>query len=153
MIMANKKEYLEAKEKERQKVFDEICYKMEIENLSLNSILKIEGMPAVSTFYAWILSDEKKQKKYACACEVRADNLFEELLTISDATDKDVIIDMDGNKVTNHNVIQRDRLRVDSRKWILSKMMPKKYGDKLDMTIDTKGVKPIITRRRNKDDE
>jgi len=30
--------------------------------------------------------------------------------------------------------VQRDRLRVDTRKWYLSKIMPKKYGDKLDVT-------------------
>ena len=48
------------------------------------------------------------------------------------------MIDEDGNKNVNHHVIQRDRLRVDSRKWALSKMNPKKYSDKLDLTNNGK---------------
>ena len=49
------------------------------------------------------------------------------------------IIDKDGNEVVNHNVIQRDRLRVDTRKWYLSKLNPKKYSDKIQ--VDTSEFK------------
>ena len=36
-------------------------------------------------------------------------------------------------KLQDHEHIQRARLRVDTRKWMLSKMLPKLYGDKLDV--------------------
>ena len=65
----------------------------------------------------------------------------------------DVIINEEGNPITNHNVIQRDRLRVDARKWALSKMNPKKYGDKQAIEMDIKEEKPftfkIIDGRSN----
>jgi hypothetical protein len=36
-------------------------------------------------------------------------------------------------------------LRIDARKWILSKMVPKKVGDKTDITTNGKDVNiPII---------
>jgi len=34
-------------------------------------------------------------------------------------------------EVANNEVLQRSRLRVDTRKWIMSKILPKRYGDKL----------------------
>lgn len=88
-----------------------------------------------ATFFEWIDKDSDKAKQYARACEDRADMIFEEILEIADKQDSDVI-EIDGNIVTNHNVINRSRLQVDARKWALSKMNPKKYGDKLDITSD-----------------
>ena len=37
---------------------------------------------------------------------------------------------VDGKEIINQDVIARSRLRVDARKWIASKLLPKKYGDK-----------------------
>jgi hypothetical protein len=44
-------------------------------------------------------------------------------------------------EVVNTEHIQRSRLRVDARKWIASKLKPKKYGDKMDVTSDGKAIK------------
>lgn len=52
--------------------------------------------------------------------------------------------------VANGEHIQRSRLRVDTRKWFLSKVLPKLYGDKLDITSDHKPLQVSIidpTRR------
>lgn len=43
---------------------------------------------------------------------------------------------------------KRDRLRVDTRKWLASKLKPKKYGDKVDLTHSGPGGKPIETVSR-----
>jgi hypothetical protein len=51
------------------------------------------------------------------------------------------IIDISDDKLGDP---QRDRLRVDARKWLLSKMLPKKYGDKLDVTSDGEKM-PVVT--------
>lgn len=84
-------------------------------------------------------------EQYARAREQRADNIFEEILDIVDCEDNDIYLDDDGNPRTNHDVIQRDRLRVDARKWMLGKMAPKKYGDKLDITSDGEKVQGGVT--------
>jgi hypothetical protein len=80
-------------------------------------IASLKGRMSASTFYE-MLKDETKSKMYARAREDRADLMADEILLISDAKDTDV---------------NRDRLRVDTRKWLLSKLQPKKYGDKLDI--------------------
>ena len=114
------------------------------EGNSLRKTLLSEGMPDSRTFYKWIDKDEEKLLQYARATELRADNIFEEILNISDATENDVILDGEGNPITNHNVIQRDRLRVDSRKWMAGKMNPKKYGDKMQQDINIKTEQPLF---------
>ena len=115
-------------------IFASICTKL-TEGNSLRSVLKQKGMPSYETFYKWLKKDILKSKQYTHACEVRAEKIFEDILSISDSTKDDKIIDDDGKEIVNHNVIQRDRLRVDARKWMLGKMNPKKYSDKIQ--VDT----------------
>jgi hypothetical protein len=91
------------------------------------------------TFYEWIDNDEDKSKRYARACETRADKLADEILHIADDSTNDTkVIDKGGNSIEIENTewVNRSKLRVDSRKWLLSKLAPKKYGDKLDVTTD-----------------
>lgn len=121
-------------EKEITLLFKTICNRIE-EGEAVRTILKEKEMPNTETFYKWIDNDENKAKRYARACEDRATTIFEEILTIADDQECDVYKDADGVVQTNHNVIQRARLRVDSRKWIISKLQPTKYGDKVDINI------------------
>lgn len=133
-------------QKEIEEIFDKVCERIE-NGEAVRTILKDKDMPDSVTFYKWVDNDKNKLKQYARACEARAEEMFEDILKIVDATEDDVIVDENGNFITNHNIIQRDRLRADARKWMLSKMMPKKYGDKLDMSLETTEIKPIITKR------
>lgn len=119
-------------EKEKSKIIDTVCDEL-IEGKALRRVLT-ELQINYKTFYNWIDKDEKKAQQYARATELRAEYMAEEILTIIDATEDDIIINDEGKPITNHNVIQRDRLRADKRQWLMSKMMPKKYGDKLDVT-------------------
>lgn len=82
-----------------------------------------------SMFYDWGVN---KTDNYARACDERAMLIFEDCLDIADKQDKDVITTPDG-EVINHNIIQRNKLQIDTRKWFLSKMLPAKYGDKLEI--------------------
>jgi len=90
--------------------------------------------PSRSQFYAWLVDDKELSDKYARAMELRAEILFDEVLDIADDQESDIYIDNEGLEQTNHNVIARSRLRVDARKWAASKLNPKKYGDKIDLT-------------------
>lgn len=114
--------------------FKQILLSIE-EGNSLRATLKREGMPTSTTFYEWIDNDEQKALHYARACEKRADTIFEEILEIADDASNDFsLADIgDGIQVEKFNSehVQRSRLRVDSRKWMLGKMNPKKYGDKI----------------------
>jgi hypothetical protein len=112
-------------------LFDEVM--IDIAESGMAAITALKGKMSVSTFYD-LLKDSEKSKRYARATEMRADRIAEEIMTIADNQEGDVYKNADGVEFINHNVINRARLRVDSRKWILAKMNPKKYGDKIDMT-------------------
>lgn len=80
-------------------------------------------------------------ERYARAMAVRADIMAEAMLDIADeectmvrsAKHPNAKADEDGNieVVFDSTAVARNRLRVDARKWYLSKLAPKKYGDKL----------------------
>jgi hypothetical protein len=117
--------------------FDLILRDIQENGLSLRKALGGYGMPSSKTFYEWLDNDEGKIKRYARACEARADVIFDEIVELADKQDADVVgEDQFGNPIVNHNIIQRNRLQVDTRKWMLAKMNPKKYGDKVEHSGD-----------------
>lgn len=107
---------------------------------SLRSALKKFTPLRMGTFHNWCDKDKSKGDRYARATEKRAEAIFEDILNIADENLKDTYIDADGIERTDHDVIQRARLRVDARKWVLAKMHPTKYGDKLDVTSGNKAL-------------
>jgi len=133
-------------DKEKTDIVNDICDSVSNGIATRNAILK-NKIP-FKTFYEWIDADGIKSKQYTRATELRAELMADELMTISDSTADDIIIDERGNEIINHNVIQRDKLRIDTRKWLMSKMMPKKYGENKSVDLTTLGEKitqPPIT--------
>ena len=131
--------------KEIEKIFNSICNRIELGE-SLRKILKEDSMPSSRTFFKWVDLDEEKVKQYARACELRADILFEEMIEIADTPIEGVVIETDDNGRTKEkkgDMLGHRRLQIDARKWILSKMNPKKYGDKLEIDQN------IIDKRKN----
>lgn len=114
-----------------QETADTICLRLS-EGESLRTICKDEEMPGASTVFQWLAARSEFAEQYARAREAQADHMAEEILQIADDGQNDTYQTDDGPAV-NHDVVARSRLRVDARKWLASKMAPKKYGDKLDM--------------------
>lgn len=106
-----------------QEVADRICEELAI-GKSLRSVCLSEDMPAIRTIFNWFRSHPEFLLQYEKAKQESADAMSEEVLEIAD----------------NENMedVQRARLRVDTRKWLMAKMKPKKYGDKMDVTTDGK---------------
>jgi len=113
---------------------------------SLLKICEDDEMPDRTTVHRWLLEKDKKEfyNKYEEAINIRTENMFDELNNIADISDK-------------QESAQRSRLRVDTRKWYLSKVMPKKYGDKLDLTTDGEKLPtpiiPLTNVQRNDSNE
>ncbi|WP_342711523.1 terminase small subunit protein [Bradyrhizobium sp. B124] len=107
-----------------------ICDRM-AEGESLRTICKADDMPARSTVFLWLAAHKEFSDLYARATDARAHLLAEEILQISDDGSNDTYRDSDGNVMTDHDVIARSRLRVDSRKWLAARLAPRKYGDKI----------------------
>ena len=128
-------------EKEREQLFETIFELIE-NGKSLRKALATVKLSS-STFFIWIDENENKSKQYARACEERAEALLDEMLDIVDDTRNDYV-EMDTGEdgasehvldaKPNYELIQRSRLRYDARKWLISKLNPKKYGEKVDVT-------------------
>ena len=121
---------------EREKLFETIFELIE-NGKSLRKALATVKLSS-STFFIWIDENENKSKQYARACEERAEALLDEMLDIVDDKSNDIIETDLGDGIIvekpNNEVIQRSRLRYDARKWLISKLNPKKYGEKMDVT-------------------
>lgn len=73
-------------------------------------------MPHESTVRLWVTDDRNGfSTQYTRAREAQMDALAEDILEIADGPDADV---------------NRARLRVDTRKWLMSKIAPKRFGDR-----------------------
>lgn len=108
---------------------------------SLRKICEDEGLPEARTVHYWLLDPEKKEffQQYAKAREIQAEQLFDELLEIADQS-SDVIV---GDDKSDNARVQSSKLKVDTRKWYLSKVLPKKFGEKVDVTSGGKPT-PIL---------
>ncbi|MFQ1023213.1 terminase small subunit [Avibacterium paragallinarum] len=112
-----------------QEVADDICTLL-ANGESLRKICDRPGMPSLSMVFRWLNENEQFRDQYARARESQADFLFDEILDIADcATPEDVSV---------------AKLRVDSRKWYITKVAPKKYGDK--QTVEHSGEVKIEQR-------
>lgn len=112
---------------------------------SLRTVCKDDDMPAMSTVFTWFRKHPEFTEHYEKAKQEATDAMAEEILDISDDSVNDYSeeVNIDGSikvKVNQEN-IQRARLRVDTRKWLMAKMKPKKYGEKVDVTSDGKAIK------------
>lgn len=98
-----------------QEIADTIC-KALAEGKSLRSICREEGMPTEAAVRMWAADDrEGFYSQYTRARDIGLDCVAEEVFEIADHG-------------SDH---QRDRLKFDARRWYLSKLAPKRYGDKI----------------------
>jgi hypothetical protein len=111
---------------------------------AVRNVLKDKGMPDAVTFYRWLENDNEKVKQYTGACEARGDAIFDEIIEIADDSQNDFIEKDTGDGIVasqfNSEHVQRSRLRIDARKWVASKLNPKKYGDKIDHTTNGENI-------------
>lgn len=127
-------------------IADKICAEIATSTKSLKTICKADDMPSVMTVLRWLRKDEGGFcALYARAKEEQADFMAEEMIEIADDSSEDLMtIEKNGKtiQVENKEVTNRSRLRVDTRKWIASKLKPKKYADKIDVGYRDKDGNP-----------
>lgn len=128
-------------------IADEICRRLRDGEL-LKSICRTKGLPSKATVLTWANDTSHPfSDRYARAREIGYAHLAEEILEISDNSEGDFIErpgkDGEMTKVVDHEAIARARLRVNSRKWMLSKMLPRVYGDRLVTELTGKDGGPV----------
>lgn len=119
---------------------NKICEVISTTSFGLRHISKMEGMPGVTTILRWLRDDEAFRLQYARAKEDQADFMAEEILEIADDGSNDLMTIVKGKESytqENKEVTSRSKLRVEARKWLASKLAPKKYGDKVFNHVTT----------------
>lgn len=99
-------------------------------------------LPCKRVFIDWVNNDENLRNRYTYAREDREEHIFEEILAIADDGKNDYCMDKEGKVYMDHEHVQRSKLRIDARKWMLAKMRPNKYGDSAKVDLNS-GGKPI----------
>lgn len=127
-----------------QEVFDKICVRI-AEGESLRKICKDDDMPSLVNVWRWLNNSEELSKQYARAREEQAETLVDEMIDIADYKKDDTYFDENGKEVINQEAIARSRLRVDARKWVASKLKPKKFGDFTKVQAEVKDTSTTST--------
>ena len=97
---------------------------------SLSSILRRDGMPSYSWAKQQLRADTELRRMYDQAIEDRGDRLAEELIELAF---KPLPEGLDGREQSA--LVQLRRLQVDTLKWASSKLRPRAYGDRLDVSV------------------
>jgi hypothetical protein len=114
---------------DRAEIVPRLCALME-QGQSMRKAALAVGVPE-STARLWESEDATIAAQYTRAREIGFDAVADETLAIADNTDEDA---------------QSRRVRVDTRKWLLAKQAPKRYGDK--MTVAGDAENPVVTVTR-----
>lgn len=125
----------------------EICERLAAGE-SLLQICKSPGLPTPSTVRQWVVADWMGfAGHYTRAREAGLDVLAEQCLTIADnpAPGEVVEVGPDGaRKVTRADQLGHRRLQFDARRWYLSKLAPKRFGDRVATELSGPDGGPIV---------
>jgi hypothetical protein len=136
-----------------QKIADIICKRLS-DGESLRAICRDDGMPAESTVRDWVRTDYQGfAAQYTRAREIGYLVMAEELLELSDKPNIGTkeVSKATGLEITTGDNVDRTRLQIDTRKWLLSKMLPKIYGDK--QQIEHSGTLTLSDRMKRAEDK
>lgn len=133
-------------------LFEKVLYRIS-SGESVAAICTDEDMPSQDSFYKWVREKDGLAERYAHAREAQADAIFDDILSIADEGKNDWMErsgeDNEGWQLNGEHM-QRSKLRIDARKWMASKLAPKKYGDKIQHTGDGGGPLQIERVRYSK---
>lgn len=123
-----------------QDLVNEICKRIAVGE-SLRSICDDAQMPEKITILRWLSSDSFPgfSTQYAKARQQGLEVMADDLNDIADHGTNDWMAKNDPQNpgyAANGEHIARSRLRIDTRKWIMSKLAPKKYGERLEVAGD-----------------
>ena len=114
-------------------IAEEICARIAAGE-SLRAICEDEGMPAHSTVLGWAVDNAHGFfDRYMRAKQMRCLRYADEVIEIADDGVNDTYVDDNGKTKIDYDNIKRSALRVDARKWLMVKYLPKVFGDKIDL--------------------
>ncbi len=110
------------------------------EGQSLRKICSLEIMPRMSTVMQWLFNPsdfrDSFMEQYRRARQMQAEVHADEQIDIADDSSEDEIFTDDGRRLLNKEFVARSKLRVETRQWIASRLLPKVYGPKVEEKPD-----------------
>lgn len=127
-----------------EEMFEKIIDKI-IEGMSVKKICSLPGFCSQSAFYVALEQNKNFQERYVQAKMIDAHIKNDEIIEIADDLSRDEY---------DRNAVNRARLRIDARKWSMSKAHPKKYGNNIEIESgeDSK-ITVNVVKFGNKDEE
>lgn len=117
-------------EESKTKIFNDIC-DLIASGKSLRSSLKKFKLSS-QTFFIWLREDEIKSKQYARATEIRALMMFEEMIDIANTPKQGTTekLTEKGVEIRTGDMLGHRRLQIDTMKWGMMRLAPKKYSER-----------------------
>lgn len=131
-----------------QEIASKICAGLS-DGLSLRTVCKADDMPCKTTVFNWINKYPEFLNQYTRAKQESADALTDEMLDIADNASNDWMATNAGETEKeifslNGEHVQRSRLRIETRKWLASKLKPKKYGERVALAGDDESPLKVV---------
>jgi hypothetical protein len=126
---------------------EEICDRL-AEGEPLAEICRDPHMPPEKTVRMWARQRTEPDvrtgadpfaSRYTRARSIGYERLADEVLSLGDAS-------IVHNGEPNNALVQYHRLMSENRKWLLSKMLPKQFGDKVTQELVGDSDRPLVTR-------
>jgi hypothetical protein len=134
-------------------VADDFCRIVSTTTLPISKICKSDKrFPSPANIYMWIIRYPSFRDAYARARESRCELMADQILEIADTTQPGRIKTVKQTdkgtftEVRTDDMIRHRELQVDARKWLLAKLRPGQYGDKLGISADVTFNVPQLAR-------
>lgn len=113
---------------------------------SMRSICQDEGMPSKTSVLRWLANNEDFQKLYIAAKAMQAEGFADELIELADTPREGKKIVRKGKLVetTTGDMIEHRKLQVSTRQWMIERLLPKKYGTKIQQEITGRDGGPVV---------
>jgi hypothetical protein len=114
------------------RIADDICALIS-DGQSLQTISEMPGFPTRRSMRRWLSEHPDFERDYEIARRQRTDNLIDEAIAIADTVDG-----------SDNAAVQKARLQIETRRWLASKLLPERFGDKLVTEVTGKDGTALI---------
>ena len=103
----------------------EICASIE-RGHSLRRACQADSMPSARTVHRWLHENEDFRQQYARSRAIQTEVFIDQIVDLADAVANE----------TEPAKVQAAKLAIDTRKWVAARMLPRRYGDRIDLKQD-----------------
>ncbi len=125
------------------------CCSRIAEGYTIRQIGEIDGYPSDRTMYSWMHKHKEFYNAYQDALVARAEVYREEIIAIADDARNDFMekagIGGTPYVTLDSEHVQRSKLRIDTRRWLMASMVPKKFGAKSEVAVVGDPTRPVTT--------